>query len=85
MICLADLVLIQPQDYRQPTTIFAQSPRNAILIPFHNGTCGNPVTFAASPADGIRHNFNHGRFCTDMDSPKDYDSIRAGLISPHVA
>jgi molybdenum cofactor cytidylyltransferase len=48
MICLADMVLIQPDDYLELTQIFAQSPRDAILIPFHNNKRGNPVTFAAS-------------------------------------
>jgi molybdenum cofactor cytidylyltransferase len=100
MICLADMVLIQPDDYRQLTQIFAQSPRDAILLPFHNGKRGNPVTFAASrvpevlagtvnpgcrkliedhSADVVRHEFNHDRFCTDMDTPAEYESIRTRL------
>jgi len=101
MICLADMVLIQPEDYRQLTTIFAQSHRDALLVPFHDGKRGNPITFAASrvpevlagtinpgcrkliedhPADVVRRDFNHDRFCIDMDTPRDYESIRARLV-----
>jgi molybdenum cofactor cytidylyltransferase len=48
MICLADLVMVRPEDYRELAQLFAELPRDAILIPFHGGTRGNPVTFAAS-------------------------------------
>jgi molybdenum cofactor cytidylyltransferase len=106
MICLADLVMIQPEDYRELARLFAQLPRDAILIPFHAGKRGNPVTFAASrvpevlagtinpgcrrliedhPADVVRHEFSHGRFCTDMDTPQDYQSIRAQMVSSAAA
>jgi molybdenum cofactor cytidylyltransferase len=106
MICLADLVMIQPEDYRELARLFAQLPRDAILIPFHAGKRGNPVTFAASrvpevlagtinpgcrrliedhPADVVRHEFSHGRFCTDMDTPQDYQSIRAQMVNSAAA
>ncbi len=48
MICLADLVLVRPEDYRALASRFAELPRDAILVPHHNGNRGNPVTFAAS-------------------------------------
>jgi len=48
MICLADMVLLRPEDYRALANIFAQLPREAILVPFHDDSRGNPVTFAAS-------------------------------------
>ncbi len=106
MICLADMVLVQPDDYRRLSEIFAQAPRDTILVPFHNGKRGNPVTFAASrvpevlagtvnpgcrkliedhPADVVRHDFNHDRFCTDMDTWRDYDSIRTRLTRQTLA
>jgi molybdenum cofactor cytidylyltransferase len=106
MICLADLVTVQPEDYRELAQLFAELPRDAILIPFHAGKRGNPVTFAASrvpevlagtidpgcrrliedhPADVVRHEFSHGRFCTDMDTPQDYQSIRAQMVSSTAA
>jgi molybdenum cofactor cytidylyltransferase len=48
MICLADMVLVEPDDYRMLASIFAELPRDAILVPHHRGNRGNPVTFAAS-------------------------------------
>ncbi len=106
MICLADLVTVLPADYRELAQLFAEQPRDAILIPFHAGKRGNPVTFAASrvpevlagtinpgcrkliedhPADVVRHEFSHGRFCTDMDTPQDYQLIRAQMAGPAAA
>jgi molybdenum cofactor cytidylyltransferase len=106
MICLADLVLVRPQDYRELAQLFADLPRDAILIPFHNGKRGNPATFAASrvpevlsgtinpgcrkliddhPLDVVRQEFSHGRFCTDMDTPEEYQRIRARLAGSAAA
>lgn len=48
MICLADLVLVRPEDYRELASAFADLRHDAILIPHHRGVRGNPVTFAAS-------------------------------------
>jgi molybdenum cofactor cytidylyltransferase len=48
MVCLADMVLVEPEDYRALAQIFAELARDAILIPYHRGQRGNPVTFAAS-------------------------------------
>jgi molybdenum cofactor cytidylyltransferase len=48
MICLADMVLLRPEDYRALASVFTQLPRDAILVPYHGDSRGNPVTFAAS-------------------------------------
>jgi molybdenum cofactor cytidylyltransferase len=48
MICLADMVLLEPEDYRELAHVFTNLPRDAILVPHHHGSRGNPVTFAAS-------------------------------------
>ncbi len=48
MICLADMVLLQPGDYQELARAFVGLPRDAILLPFHQGRRGNPVTFASS-------------------------------------
>jgi len=48
MICLADMVLIQPEDYRHLAAVYAGLPGNTILVPHHRGARGNPVVFAAS-------------------------------------
>jgi molybdenum cofactor cytidylyltransferase len=100
MICLADMVAVTPEDYKELAHVFAELPRDAILIPFHNGRRGNPVMFAASrvpevlsgainpgcrkliedhPMDVVRHEFGHNRFATDMDTPQDYQLVRAHL------
>ncbi|HWM70584.1 MAG TPA: hypothetical protein VNO35_28705 [Steroidobacteraceae bacterium] len=36
-------------------------------------------------ADVVRHEFSHGRFCTDMDTPQDYQLIRAQMVSSAAA
>jgi molybdenum cofactor cytidylyltransferase len=48
MICLADMVLLQPRDYVQLAQRFAALPGNAILVPHHRGARGNPVIFSVS-------------------------------------
>jgi len=48
MICLADMVLLRPEDYRELVNVFVELPRDAILVPYHGDHRGNPVTFAAS-------------------------------------
>jgi molybdenum cofactor cytidylyltransferase len=48
MICLADMVLLKPEDYRALANAFARLPRDAILVPYHDTSRGNPVTFAGS-------------------------------------
>jgi molybdenum cofactor cytidylyltransferase len=103
MICLADMVLVRPEDYRDLAQVFATLPRDAILIPFHRGRRGNPVTFAASRVpevlagrinpgcrklieehaqDVVRHEFDHDRFTSDMDTLEDYARICGLLADP---
>ena len=53
MICLADMVLLRPEDYRALGSVFAELPRDAILVPQHGNDRGNPVTFAASRAPEV--------------------------------
>ena len=48
MVCLADMVLLRPEDYRELAWMFSGLPRDAILVPGHGGRRGNPVVFAAS-------------------------------------
>jgi molybdenum cofactor cytidylyltransferase len=48
MICLADLVLVQPDDYRVLVDVFSGLSQEAILVPFHQGVRGNPILFSAS-------------------------------------
>lgn len=48
MICLADMVLLRADDYRELAQAFLALPRDAILVPHHDGQRGNPVVFAAS-------------------------------------
>jgi molybdenum cofactor cytidylyltransferase len=48
MICLADLVLVQPDDYGALVAVFKGLPEDAILVPFHQGVRGNPILFSAS-------------------------------------
>lgn len=48
MICLADLVLVQPEDYRALVDVFSGLSQDAILVPFHQGVRGNPILFSAS-------------------------------------
>jgi hypothetical protein len=33
----------------------------------------------------VCHEFNHGRFCTDMDTPQDYQLIRGQMASSALA
>ena len=49
MICLADMVLLEPNDYRALAKIFADLPRDAILVPHHHGTRGNPANIRRQP------------------------------------
>lgn len=48
MICLADMVLVRPEDYKALAERFITLPANAILVPHHQGDRGNPVMFSAS-------------------------------------
>jgi molybdenum cofactor cytidylyltransferase len=48
MVCLADMALLEADDYRALAQAFVDLPRDAILVPHHRGRRGNPVVFAAS-------------------------------------
>ncbi len=48
MICLADLVLVKPDDYSALVDVFLGLSQDAILVPFHQGKRCNPILFAAS-------------------------------------
>ncbi|HEY1608882.1 MAG TPA: NTP transferase domain-containing protein, partial [Paraburkholderia sp.] len=48
MICLADQVLLEADDYRELIDAYAAMPRGSILVPLFGGARGNPVLFAAS-------------------------------------
>jgi len=48
MVCLADMALLRPGDFRELARAFAGLLRDAILVPYHQGVRGNPVVFAAS-------------------------------------
>jgi len=72
MICLADMVLLQPEDYRELARTFAGLPRDAILVPVHQGRRGNPVTFAASRVpEVLSGSINPGCRKLIADHPKD--------------
>ncbi len=46
MICLGDMVLLTPDDYRELLTAYADIGSRSILVPHHEGRRGNPVLFA---------------------------------------
>lgn len=48
MVCLADMVLLEAEDYRLLAQEFAALPADAILVPHQGATRGNPVVFASS-------------------------------------
>ncbi len=48
MVCLADVVLVEAEDYRLLAEEFAVLPADAILVPHQGETRGNPVVFASS-------------------------------------
>jgi molybdenum cofactor cytidylyltransferase len=47
MICLGDMVLLRPEDYRELADAFTGMPRGSILVPRYDDQRGNPVVFAA--------------------------------------
>lgn len=61
LVCLADQVLLEADDYRELVEAFADMPHGSILVPMFNGKRGNPVAFAASHApEVINGNVNPG-------------------------
>lgn len=53
MVCLADQVLLEADDYRELIDAYASMPRGSILVPMFDGQRGNPVLFAASYAPEV--------------------------------
>lgn len=47
MVCLGDMVLVTPADYRDLVSAFATRVDKSIVVPRYNGQRGNPVLFAA--------------------------------------
>jgi molybdenum cofactor cytidylyltransferase len=48
LVCLADQVLLEPDDYRELIDAYGAMPHGSILVPSCNGQRGNPVAFSAS-------------------------------------
>lgn len=59
MMCLGDMVLLEPGDYRELIAAYLELTDRSIVIPYHAGQRGNPILFAASyvheVAVGERH------------------------------
>jgi molybdenum cofactor cytidylyltransferase len=48
LVCLADQVLLEPDDYLELIDAYGAMPHGSILVPSCNGQRGNPVAFSAS-------------------------------------
>ena len=59
MMCLGDMVLLEPRDYAELVTAYLELTERSIVIPYFGGQRGNPILFAASyvheVAMGERH------------------------------
>jgi len=59
MMCLGDMVLLEPQDYAELVTAYLEKTDRSIVIPYFEGQRGNPLLFASSyvheVAVGERH------------------------------
>ena len=59
MMCLGDMVLLEPGDYADLVRAYVDETDRSIVIPYFNGQRGNPILFAASyvheVAMGERH------------------------------
>jgi molybdenum cofactor cytidylyltransferase len=53
LVCLADQVLLTPEDYRELIDAYCAMPHGSILVPSFNGQRGNPVAFSASHATEV--------------------------------
>jgi len=47
MVCLGDMALLGPEDYRELSDAWATRPRGSILVPRRGDERGNPVLFGA--------------------------------------
>ena len=59
MMCLGDMVLLEPPDYAELVSVYLDKTDRSIVIPYFGGQRGNPILFAASyvheVAMGERH------------------------------
>lgn len=59
MMCLGDMVLLEPADYAELVTAYVDKTDRSIVIPYFGGDRGNPILFASSyvheVAMGERH------------------------------
>jgi len=59
MMCLGDMVLLEPADYAELVTAYLEKTDRSIVIPYFGGNRGNPILFASSyvheVAVGERH------------------------------
>jgi molybdenum cofactor cytidylyltransferase len=59
MMCLGDMVLLEPGDYTELVTAYVEKTDRSIVIPYFGDQRGNPILFAASyvheVAMGERH------------------------------
>lgn len=53
LVCLADQVLLEADDYRELVDAYSAMPYGSILLPFCEGQRGNPVAFSASYATEV--------------------------------
>jgi molybdenum cofactor cytidylyltransferase len=48
MMCLGDMVLLEPGDYAELVSAYLEKTDRSIVIPYFGGQRGNPILFAAS-------------------------------------
>ena len=48
MMCLGDMVLLEPRDYLELVTAYLEKTDRSIVIPYFNDRRGNPILFASS-------------------------------------
>lgn len=53
LVCLGDMVLLEPGDLRELMAAFGGHPDASIVIPRHAGQRGNPIVFAAAYAPEV--------------------------------
>lgn len=53
MICLGDMAVLEPADYREFADAFAARPHGSIVVPHRGGIRGNPVVFASDHAAAV--------------------------------
>jgi molybdenum cofactor cytidylyltransferase len=53
LVCLGDMVLLEPADLRELMAVFQQHPDCSIVVPRYRGERGNPIVFAAAHAPEV--------------------------------